>query len=187
MYENKVWTLVDLPVDRKAIENKWIFKKKTDADGNVTVYKARLVAKSIQQVQGIDYDENFSPVAMLKSVRIMLAIAAFYDYEIWQMDVKTAFLNGFLEEELYMMQPEGFVDPKGANKVCKLQRSIYGLVQASRSWNKSFDSVLKAFGFIQTFGEACIYKKVSGSFVAFLILYVDDILLIGNDIEFLIA
>ena len=78
----------------------------------------------------------------------MLAIAAFYDYEIWQMDVKTAFLNGFLEEELYMMQPEGFVDPKGANKVCKLQRSIYGLVQASRSWNKRFDSVIKAFGFV---------------------------------------
>ena len=84
----------------------------------------------------------------------MLAIATFY--EIWQMDAKTAFLNGFLEEELYMMQPEGFVDPKGANKVCKLQRSIYGLVQASRSWNKCFDSVIKAFGFIQTFGEACI-------------------------------
>ena len=78
----------------------------------------------------------------------MLAIAAFYDYEIWQMDVKTAFLNGFLEEELYMIQPEGFVDPKGANKVCKLQRSIYGLVQASWSWNKRFDSVIKAYGFI---------------------------------------
>ena len=80
-----------------------------------------------------------------------------------------------------MMQPEGFVDPKGSNKVCKLQRSIYGLVQASRSWNICFE----AYGFIQTYGEACIYKKVSGSFVAFLILYVDDILLIGNDIEFL--
>src|SRR4051812_32622319 len=101
MYENKVWTLVDLLDGRQAIENKWIFKKKTDADGNVTVYKARLVAKGFRQVQGIDYDETFSPVAMLKSVRIMLAIAAFYDYEIWQMDVKTAFLNGFLEEELY--------------------------------------------------------------------------------------
>jgi hypothetical protein len=185
MYENKVWTLVDLPDDRQAIENKWIFKRKTDADGNITVYKARLVAKGFRQVQGVDYDETFSPVAMLKSVRIMLAIAAFYDYEIWQMDVKTAFLNGFLKEELYMMQPEGFVDPKGANKVCKLQRSIYGLVQASRSWNIRFDEVIKAYGFVQTYGEACIYKKVSGSSVAFLILYVDDILLIGNDIEFL--
>ena len=84
-----------------------------------------------------------------------------------------------------MMQPEGFVNPKGANKICKLHRSIYGLVQASRSWNIRFDSVIKAYGFIQTFGEACIYNKVSGSSVAFLILYVDDILLIGNDTEFL--
>ena len=117
MYENKVWTLVDLPDDRRAIENKLIFKKKTDADGNVTVYKARLVAKGYRQVQGVDYDETFSPVAKLKSVRIMLAMAAFYDYEIWQMDVKTIFLNGLLKEELYMMQPEGFADPKGANKV----------------------------------------------------------------------
>ena len=78
----------------------------------------------------------------------MLAIAAFYDYEIWQMDVKTAFLNGYLKEELYMMQLEGFVDSKSANKACKLQRSIYGLVQASRSWNICFDSVIKAYGFI---------------------------------------
>ena len=100
------------------------------------------------------------------------------------MDVKAAFLNGFLKEELYMMQPEGFVDPKGANKVCKLQ-TIYGLVQASQSWNICFDEVVKAYDFIQTYDEACIYKKVSGSYVAFLILYVDDILLIGNDIEFL--
>ena len=89
------------------------------------------------------------------------------------MDVKTAFLNGFLEEELYMIQPEGFVDPKGANKMCKLQRSIYGLVQSSRSWNKHFDGVIKAYGFIQTCDEACIYKKVSGSTTAFLISICD--------------
>ena len=143
------------------------------------------MAKGFSQVQGVDYDETFSPVAMLKSVRIMLAIAAFFDYEIWQMDVKISFLNGFLKEELYMMQPEGFVDPENADKVCKLQRSIYGLVQASWSWNLRFDEVIKAFGFIQVYREACIYKKVSGSSIASLILYVDDILLIGNDIEFL--
>ena len=82
---------------------------------------------------------------------------------------KTAFLNGFIKEELYVMQQEGFVDPKGANKVCKLQRSIYGLAQASRSWNKRFDSMIKAYSFIQTCGEACIYRKVSGSTTAFLI------------------
>ena len=99
----------------------------------------------------------------------MLEIAAFYNYEIWQMDVKTAFLNGYLKEELYMMQPEGFVDTKGANKVCKLQRSIYGLVQASRSWNIRFDKLIKAYSFIQTCDEACIYKKMSGSTTTFLI------------------
>ena len=175
MYDNQVWTLVDIPEGRKAVENKWIFKKKTDADGNVTVYKARLVAKGFRQVQGVDYDETFSPVAMLKSIRILLAIAAYHDYEIWQMDVKTAFLNGNIEEELYMVQPEGFVDPEDAGKVCKLQRSIYGLKQASRSWNLRFDEVIKEFGFVQNKEESCIYKKVSGSSVSFLVLYVCNI------------
>ena len=109
--------------------------------------KLDLLQKVFRQVQGVDYDETFSPVAMLTYVRIMLAIAIFY--EIWQMDIKIAFLKWiFLKEELYMMQPEGFVDPKGANKVCKLQRSIYGLVQASQSWNIHFDKVIKAYSFI---------------------------------------
>ena len=167
MYENKVWTLVDLPDDRWAIEIKWIFKRKKDADSSVTIYKARIVAKGFWQIQDVDYDEIFSLVSMLKSVRIMLAIATFY--EIWQMDVKTAFLNGFIKEELYMMQPEGFVNPKDANKVCKLQWSINGLVQASRSWNIRFDELIKAYGFIQTFGKTCIYKKLSGGTTTFLI------------------
>ena len=122
---------------------------------------------------------------MLKTVRVLLAIAAFFDYEIWQMDVKTMFLNGNVEEELYMIQPEGFVDPKDAGKVGKLQRSIYGLKQASRSWNIRFDDVIKSFGFVQNYKEACVYKKVNGSSVAFLVLYVDDILLVGNDMELL--
>ena len=129
--------------------------------------KLDLSKKVFDKVQGVDYDEIFSLIAMLKSVRIMLAIAAFY--EIWQMDNKTAILNGFIKEELYMMQPEGFVNPKGANKMCKLQRSICGLVQPSRSWNIRFDELIKAYIFIKTCGEACIYKKVSGSTTAFLI------------------
>src|SRR3954464_14863638 len=129
--------------------------------------KLELSQKGFRQVQGVDYDESFSLVSMLKSVRIMLAIAAFC--EIWQMENKTAFLNGFFKEELYMMQPESFVNPKGANKICKLQRSIYGLVQASRSWNTRFDKLIKAYSFIQTCGEACIHKKVSGSTTTFLI------------------
>ena len=185
MYENQVWNLVDPPEGVRPIECKWIYKKKTDADGNVYIHKVRLVAKGFRQIQGVDYDETFSPVAMLKSIRIILAIAAYHDYEIWQMDVKTAFLNGNLTEDVYMIQPEGFVDPKDAGKVCKLQRSIYGLKQASRSWNLRFDEVVKEFGFIKNGKVACVYKKVSGSTIAFLILYVDDILLVGNDIEFL--
>src|SRR3954465_10211872 len=133
MYTNKVWTLVDIPEDRKAVENKWIFKKNTDADGNVSVYKARLVAKGFRQIQGVEYEETLSPVAMIKSIRILLAIVAYRDCEIWQMDVKTAFLNGNIEEELYMIQLEGFIDPKNAGKVFKLQRSIYGLKERVRS------------------------------------------------------
>ena len=115
MDENQVWNLVDLPDGARPVECKWVFKKKTDMDGNVSVYKARLVAKGFQQVQGVDYDKTFSPIVKLKSVRIMLAIAAYFDYEIWQMDVKMAFLNGNLTEDVYMIQPEGFVDPANAD------------------------------------------------------------------------
>jgi hypothetical protein len=122
---------------------------------------------------------------MLKSIQILLAIAAYFDYEIWQMDVKTAFLNGNIEEELYMIQPEGFVDLKDANKVCKIQWSIYGLKQASRRWNLCFDEVVKGFEFVQSTEDSCIYKKMSGSSVSFLVLYVDDTLLIGNDVQML--
>ena len=134
----------------------------------MSTYKARLVAKGCPQKYGIDYDETFSPVAMLKSIRIILAIVAYYDYEIWQMDVKTAFLNGHLQEEVYMIQPEGFVS-KDPNKVCKLQKSIYGLQQASKSWNIRFDEIIKMFGFIKNEDEPCVYKKISGSIVVFLI------------------
>ena len=124
---------------------------------------------------------------MLKSIRILLAVAAFHDYEIWQMDVKTAFLNGKLLEDVYMTQPEGFVDPRNPNKVCKLQRSIYGLKQASRTWNLRFDEAVKDFGFCKNEDEPCVYKKENGSVVVFLVLYVDDILIIGNDIPTLLS
>ncbi|KAJ9557526.1 hypothetical protein OSB04_012140 [Centaurea solstitialis] len=165
-----------------AVGRKWVFKKKTDMDGNVHTFKARLVAKGFTQTHGIDYDETFSPVAMLKSIRILMAISAYFNYEIWQMDVKTAFLNGKLTEDVYMEQPEGFIDPKNPNKVCKLLKSIYGLKQASRSWNLHFDERIKEFGFAKSEFEPCVYTKFSGSIVTFLVLYVDDILIIGNDV-----
>ncbi|KAL4386829.1 hypothetical protein GQ457_09G016700 [Hibiscus cannabinus] len=111
MSENQVWTLVEPPEGIKPIGCKWVFKKKTDMDGNVQTYKGRLVAKGFRQIHGVDYDETFSPVAMFKSIQILLAVAAFHDYEIWKMDVKTVFLNGKHEEDMYMTQPEGFVTP----------------------------------------------------------------------------
>ena len=183
MYTNQVWTLVDPPEGVKPIGCKWVFKRKSDMDG--LIYKGRLVAKGFKQIHGIDYDETFSPIAMFKSIRIMLAIAAYHDYEIWQMDVKITFLNGNLLEDVYMTQPEGFVDPQHTSRVCKLHRSIYGLKQASQSWNLRFDDAIKQFGFIKNEDEPCVYKKVVGSTVVFLILYVDDILLIGKDIPLL--
>ncbi|KAJ9538856.1 hypothetical protein OSB04_031589 [Centaurea solstitialis] len=182
MYDNQVWELTDLPQHCRAVGRKWVFKKKTDMDGNVHTFKARLVAKGFTQTHGIDYDETFSPVAMLKSIRILMAISAYFNYEIWQMDVKTAFLNGKLTKDVYMEQPEGFEDPKNPNKVCKLLKSIYGLKQASRSWNLHFDERIKEFGFAKSEFEPCVYTKFSGSIVTFLVLYVDDILLIGNDV-----
>ena len=168
MSDNEVWQLVEPTQGVKTIGCKWVYKIKTDMDGNPQTYKARLVAKGFRQTHGIDYDETFSPVAMVKSIRILLAIAAHYDYEIWQMDVKTAFLNGRLKEDVYMVQPEGFVNPKKSNMICKLQRSIYGLKQASRSWNLRFDEAIREFGFIKNEEEACVYKKASGSAVVFL-------------------
>nr|GEY40701.1 retrotransposon protein, putative, Ty1-copia subclass [Tanacetum cinerariifolium] len=156
MKENEVWILVELPPNGKTIGSKWLFKKKTDMDGNVHTYKARLVAKGYTQSPGIDYEETFSPVADIRAIRILITIAAYYDYEIWQMDVKTAFLNGYLNKE-----------------------------QASRQWNKRFDDDIKKFGFTQNRDEPCVYLKASGSNITFLILYVDDILIMGNNISML--
>nr|GEY65364.1 retrotransposon protein, putative, Ty1-copia subclass [Tanacetum cinerariifolium] len=183
--DNEVWVLVELPPNGKIVGSKWLFKKKTDMDGNVHTYKARLVAKGYTQTLGIDYEETFSPVADIRAIRILIAIVANYDYEIWQMDFKTAFLNGYLNEEVYMEQPKGFVNPKYLNRVSKLKRSIYGLKQASRQWNKRFDDEIKKFGFTQNHDEPCVYLKYSRSNITFLILYVDDILIIGNNIPIL--
>jgi hypothetical protein len=182
MYSNQVWDLVEPPEGIKPIGCKWIYKKKRGADGKVLTFKARVVAKGYAQKEGIDYEETFSPVAMLKSIRILLSIAAHLDYEIWQMDVKTAFLNGNLDECIYMVQPDGFIAKGQEHMLCKLKKSIYGLKQASRSWNIRFDQAIKSFGFDQCPDESCVYKKRNGKVVVFLVLYVDDILLIGNDV-----
>ena len=185
MYSNSVWSLVEAPKGVKPIGCKWIYKRKRRPDGKVETFKARLVAKGYTQKEGIDYEETFLPVAMLKSIWILLAVVASLDYKIWQMDVKTTFLNGSLEEDIYMQQPEGFIARGQEHMACKLQRSIYGLKQASRTWNIRFDQDITLYDFEKSPDEPCVYKRIQGIKVVFLVLYVDDILLIGNDIEVL--
>ncbi|KAL2240892.1 UNVERIFIED_CONTAM: Retrovirus-related Pol polyprotein from transposon TNT 1-94 [Sesamum indicum] len=150
-------------------------------DREVTSFKARLVAKEYTQQNEVDFEETYSPVDM--AIRIQLAIAVWYDYEIWQMDVKMTFSNGSIEEEMYMNQPEGFTSVGEDQKVCRLQSSIYSLKQTSRSRNTHFDEVIRGYDFIKNEFDPCVHKKTKGSAVAYLVLYVDDILLIGNDVE----
>ena len=138
MRTNQVWDLVDLPSGRKAIGNKWVLKIKHKVDESIERYKARLVAKGYTQKEGVDYEEIFSPIMRFASVRLILAIIANLNLELYQMDVKTAFLNGELDEEIYIDQSIGFVTKGQEHKVCKLKRSIYGLKQSSRHWYRDF-------------------------------------------------
>ena len=158
MASNRVWDLVELPDGIKAIGCKWVFKTKKDSLGNIERHKARLVAKGFTQREGIDYTETFSPISKKDSFRIIMALVAHFDFDLHQMDVKTAFLNGNLEEEVYMKQPEGFSSSEG-----ELKKSIYGLKQASHQWYLKFHEVITSFGFEENIMDQCIYQKVSGS------------------------
>ena len=179
---NNVWELVELPEGKKPIGCKWVYKVKTGADGEVERYKARLVAKGFSQQYGLDYDQTFSPVARFESLRLLLALAVQNGLTVHQMDVTTAFLNGTLKEEVYMDQPEGYVEKGKEKLVCRLNHSLYGLKQAPRCWNSVLDQKLKENGFVQTASNPCIYKAVSGD--DFIIgIYVDDILLAGKSKE----
>jgi len=174
LIQNDTWTLVDLPEDRRSIKSKWIFKLKTKPDGSIDKFKARLVARGCSQKAGVDYLETFSPVARFDSVRTLLSIAAVKDYEIYQLDVKTAFLYGDLNETIYMEQPEEFDD--GSGRVCKLNKSLYGLKQAPRQWYTKFDKVMQQFGLKPSNADPCVYTSPD----LFVALYVDDGLVIGH-------
>ncbi|KAM1814362.1 hypothetical protein ACFX11_028034 [Malus domestica] len=140
LLKNNTYELVELPKGRKALKNKWVFKLKND--DNMTRYKARLVVKGFGQKKGVDFDEIFSPVVKMTSIRVILGMAASMDLELEQLDVKTAFLHGNLEEEIYMEQPKGFEVKGKETLVCKLKKSLYGLKQAPRQWNKKFNSFM---------------------------------------------
>ncbi|KAJ9551163.1 hypothetical protein OSB04_015208 [Centaurea solstitialis] len=156
---NGTWELTDLPKGAKPIGSKWIFKRKRHPDGTVSTFKARLVAKGYRQREGIDYFDTYAPVARISSIRILIAISALKGLCIHQMDVKIAFLNGYLNEEIYMEQPEGFVIHGQENKVCRLVKSLYGLKQAPKQWHERFDTTVTSFGFIHNGADRCIYSK----------------------------
>ncbi|CAB4008956.1 Hypothetical predicted protein, partial [Paramuricea clavata] len=167
--------------NRKAVGSKWVFRVKTDADGTVETHKARLVAQGFSQTFGDDYDETFSPVARFESVRTVIALAAQHGLKLHQMDVTTAFLNGDLKEEVYMKQPEGFIEKGKEQLVCRLRRSIYDLKQSPCCWNSVLDRKLKNMGFVQTTDDPCIYIKEEGGEIFIIAMYVDDILLAGKN------
>ena len=166
--------MVDLPPCRRTVGNKWVLNIKWKADGTIDRYKARLVAKGYTQQEGIDYKETFSHVVTFASIRLILAIVARMDLELYQMDVKTAFLNGELDEEIYMIEPLGFELKGQERKVFKLKRSIYGLKQSSRQWNLKFHQATLESGFTMMEEDHCMYIKHSNNYFIILSLYVDD-------------
>lgn len=177
--ENQTWELTDLPKNRKALPCKWIFKIKRNPDGTVDKYKARLVAVGYNQRKGIDYNQTFSPVAKMSTIRTLLTIAATEGLALRQFDVSTAFLYGSVKEEIFMRQPQGYDD--GTNRVCKLKRSLYGLKQAPKCWNECIHDFLIESGFIQSEADACVYIRERGQTKILLGLYVDDGLLAASD------
>lgn len=180
---NHTWELVDLPPGARTIGCKWIFKRKMKPDGTIDKFKARLVAKGYSQKKDVDYFDTYAPVSRIASIRILFALASIYNLIIHQMDVKTAFLNGDLDEEIYMEQPEGCVVPGKENKVCKLVKSLYGLKQAPKQWHDKFDSVLIANGFTVNDADRCIYCKFHGNSGVIICLYVDDMLIFGTCLD----
>ena len=144
---SQVWELVPRPSHQSIVGTKWVFKNKLDETGLITRNKARLVAKGYNQEEGIDYEETFAPVARLEAIRILLAFASMKGFKLYQMDVKSAFLNGYIKEEVYVEQPPGFEDPKYPKHVFKLKKALYGMQQAPRAWYERLSNFLLGKGF----------------------------------------
>ncbi|KAH9696165.1 retrovirus-related pol polyprotein from transposon RE1 [Citrus sinensis] len=184
LQKNATWELVSLPKGRKTIGCRWVFTVKLRADGSIDRYKARLVAKGYTQRYGIDYQDTFAPVAKINTIRIIISIAANRDWPLKQFDVKNAFLNGDLEEEVYMELPPGVKHSSmRRNEVCKLKKSLYGLKQSPRAWFGRFSATMKAAGYKQSNSDHTLFIKHKGGKVTVLIVYVDDMVLTGDDLS----
>ena len=181
IHQNRTWSLVPLPPDKKAISSKWVYKIKPATPGTPTRYKARLVARGFQQQDGVDFLETFAPVVRWETIRVLIAIAVHLNWPLHQLDVLTAFLNGILQEDVYMHQPLGFVKPGAEHLVCKLHKALYGLKQSPRAWYARLHAALLAWGLIQSLSDPNLYFAHIGSHTVALLVYVDDILLTGSD------
>lgn len=181
--ENQTWRLSELAPGKKVIALKWIFKLKKDAEGRVIKYKARLVAKGYVQECGIDFDEVFAPMTRLETVHLLLALAAKSEWEVHHLDVKTAFLNGEIREDVYVAQPEGFVKEGKEDMVYKLLKALYGLRQAPRAWYEKLNSCLENLGFKKCPSEHAVYTCKSGEDKLIVAVYVDDLLVTGNSVD----
>lgn len=172
LVKNHTWILVEPPNDQKVIDNRWVYKIKERPDGSIDRYKARLVVRGFTQEYGIDYQETFSPVVKFTSVRAILALAASRKMTLKQFDVKTAFLNGVLEENVFMSQPIGYDD--GTERVCKLNKSLFGLKQASRCWNRRFTEFINRLEFRTSESDPCVFVYDGDGGLMILVIYVDD-------------
>ena len=181
MEKNQVWEVVDTPSNKNIVTSRWVFVKKTDEHGNLERYKARLVARGFQQIPGQDFNETFAPVVRFTSIRVVLAIAAKYKMHIHQMDVKTAFLNGFLDEDIYMAIPEGVTVNNADSKCLKLKKSIYGLKQSPLSWNKVLDEFLLSNQMIRSTADSGVYMRKIQDLRIFVTTYVDDLLIASQN------
>jgi hypothetical protein len=179
--DNNTWKLVDCPTGVKPIGCKWVYRIKYNQHGEIDKYKARLVAKGFAQQEGIDYEETFAPTAKWNTIRLTLALAAQKGWKVHQMDVKSAFLNGDLQEDVYMQQPPGFEIAGQEHKVCKLIKALYGLKQAPRAWYTKMDEYLRKVGFHRSESDDTLYIHQQGSYLVILIMFVDDLLITGNN------
>uniref|UniRef100_A0A2N9IXX5 CCHC-type domain-containing protein n=1 Tax=Fagus sylvatica TaxID=28930 RepID=A0A2N9IXX5_FAGSY len=180
LQRQNTWTLVPSSSTQNLVGCRWVYKLKRNSDGSIARYKARLVAKGYHQQQGMDYDETFSPVVKPATVRLILSIAAQQNWSLKQLDVSNAFLHGLLKENVYMQQPPGFIDPQYPKHVCQLQKALYGLKQAPRAWFERFTSHLLTMGFTPSLADPSLFLYRQGSTVVYLLLYVDDIIVTGN-------
>ncbi|CAN6310868.1 unnamed protein product [Urochloa humidicola] len=179
--ENGTWKLVNPPIGCQPISLKWVYKVKRDEHGEIVRHKARLVARGFVQREGIDFKEVFAPVARMESVRMLLALAAAKDWQIHHMDVKSAFLNGELTEEIYVQQPPGFAVAGEEHKVLRLRKALYGLRQAPRAWNIKLDASLTSLGFTRSPSEHALYIKTTAHGRLIVGVYVDDLIITGSD------